>query len=84
MTHKIWTLLTHRELLVLEYLNPLMHATVLMIGRHIWDHHQIGGSNLPGLGAAFCGRLRKRGLVERLDDIGRWRITSAGREAIGR
>jgi hypothetical protein len=78
--------MTERESLCLQFLNDgRMEATAHQIGQHVYAglfDRRSGGSNLPAIGAAVCGRLRKRGLVTFLPDLRAWRITKAGREAI--
>jgi hypothetical protein len=76
---------TDREYLCLRYLDHLMESDAFAIGRYIYanlENPQSGGSNLPAIGAAVAGRLRKRGLVTFLPDLKAWRITTAGREAL--
>jgi hypothetical protein len=74
--------LTHRQRIVLAFLNPLMEAYVRDIGEHVVSHNLRGGSNKVAVGAAVCARLRKMGLVTYLPDTYGWRITPAGRAAI--
>lgn len=75
-------MLTNREEIVLRYLSPLMEANARMIGEHVLQHGLRGGSNVSAVGAAVCGRLRKRGLVTFLPDLNAWRITATGRAMI--
>jgi hypothetical protein len=75
--------MTDREFLCLQYLDHLMEAPAISIGRYIFANQaKPDGSNLSAIGAAVCGRLRKRGLVTWLPDLRAWRITAAGREAL--
>lgn len=77
--------MTEREYLCLRYLDHLMEADAFGIGRYVRANMldpASGGSNLPAIGAAVAGRLRKRGLVTFLPDLKAWRITSTGREAL--
>lgn len=77
--------MTNREYLCLRYLDQLMEADAFTIGRYIRINvldPKSGGSNIPAIGAAVAGRLRKRGLVTFLPDLKAWRITTAGREAL--
>lgn len=78
--------MTEREELALSYLSDLMWTDVFCIGRYVRANcldPAKGGSNLPAIGAALMGRLRKRGFVTYLSDVGAWRITEAGRSALG-
>jgi hypothetical protein len=77
--------MTEREAIALRYIEPLMWADAKGVGRVIWDglpERSRDGSNLPAIGAAVLGRLRKRGLVTILPELGLWRITAAGRTAL--
>ena len=77
--------MTEREELCLDYLNDKMEADAFQLGRYIYANlvdPKSGGSNLPTIGGAVCGRLRKQGLVMFLPDLHAWRITKAGREAL--
>jgi hypothetical protein len=74
--------LTFRERVVLGYLDALMEAPAIVIGREVYARDRSGGSNLTAIGAAVCGRLRKRGFVTNIRDLGSWRITATGRAAL--
>ncbi|MGY3582342.1 hypothetical protein ACVIGB_000734 [Bradyrhizobium sp. USDA 4341] len=77
--------MTEREALCLQFLSEgRMEANARQIGQHVYANlfdRRGGGSNFAAIGAAICGRLRKRGLVMFLPDLAAWRITKAGREA---
>jgi hypothetical protein len=76
---------TEREELCLEYLDKLMESDAFSIGRYVRANMlnpAHGGSNLPAIGAAVVGKLRKQGLVTFLPDLKAWRITREGRAAL--
>lgn len=77
--------MTEREALCLQFLSDgRMEATAHQIGQYIYANlydRRSGGSNLPAIGAAVCGRLRKQGFVTFLPDLAAWRITKSGRAA---
>jgi len=77
--------LTPRERIALEYLSPLAHADTWRIGVKVYcGCRQVAASANPErVGAGVCARLRKRGLVAFLPGVRIWRITSAGRDAVG-
>lgn len=84
MPGKFW-LLTEREALCLGYLDDLMWSDAFAIGRFIRANllnPARGGSNLPSIGAAVLGKLRKKGFVAFLPDVGAWRITNEGRKVL--
>lgn len=72
--------MTTKELAVLRYLSPLMEANSRMIGEALGD---CDGRSPQAVAGAVCVNLRRRGLVTRLRDLNAWRITSAGRAALG-
>ncbi len=76
--------LTTREQIVLEFLaTGRMEATSFQIGKEIYGRmNGEGGSNLTAIGANVVRRLRVRGLIMFLNDLGAWRITRRGREAL--
>lgn len=71
--------LTACEMAVLRYLSPLMEANATMIGEHLIARGLASGRP-RAVGAALCGRLRRRCLVGYLPDLRAWRLTAAGRE----
>lgn len=82
MSNNAGTPLTERERIVLLYLSPLMEANAMMIGEELWQACPGKGSNKIALGAAVCGRLRKKGLISRVGELNAWSISRSGREAI--
>ena len=74
--------MTSREWIVLTYLNRITVANALDIGKHLWATDPGKGSNLIALGAAVCGRLRKRGFVAHVPALSGWRITQEGRNEL--
>lgn len=78
----ICRVLTERERLALEYLDDKQASPASFVGRYVWNHaSKKAGSNLPALGAAVLGRLRRKGFVDPVID-GMWRITQSGRAAL--
>ena len=75
-------MLSAAERCCLEYLDPLMWASCREVGGNIYAAGHAKGSNINCVGAATLGRLRKRGFVAKLADVGAWRITRHGREAL--
>jgi hypothetical protein len=71
--------LTTSEVAVLRYLSPLMEANATMIGEHLIARGLASGRP-RAVGAALCGRLRRRCLIGYLPDLRAWRLTAAGRE----
>lgn len=74
--------LSAREHLVLAYLSDKMEATAFAVGRHLYDKVPGRGSNLPALGAAVLGRLKKQGLVMQIPEWKAWRLSAAGQELL--
>lgn len=77
--------LSEREELCLSYLDSLLWTDAFAVGRFIYTNclnPSRGGSNLPAIGAAVLGRLKKRGFVTFLPDINAWRITKNGRDTL--
>lgn len=76
--------MTECDRICLEYLNHLMEAPASSIGREIVKRRSNpGGSECGTIGGAVAGRLRRQGLVTRVADLKAWRITAAGRIALG-
>jgi hypothetical protein len=77
--------LTERERLALEYMRDKMWTDPLRTGKAVLDglssRHR-GGSNLPGIGAAVLGSLRKKGLAMKIMPEGLWRLTKDGRDKL--
>jgi len=74
--------LTHRERLCLEFLNSTLGTSAFAAGRYVYDcDPNGGGSNIPAIGAALLGRLRKKGLAWVGHD-GLWNISTTAKRIL--
>lgn len=74
--------MTHREKIVLRYLDNLMGASARMIGEHVRSHGLTASRRASHIGGSICGHLKQQSFVIYLTDLKAWRITELGRHAL--